>query len=83
MGVDDDFVKLVAFCRKNGIQSYKKVTGPVTLELQFHAAALLPESSYKKKKKDQESDHIPTEGGFHADPEAAIDWSSGGLSRND
>lgn len=80
--MDDDLVKLVAFCRKNGIQSYKKTTGPVNLELFFHPAALLPESNYKKKKRDGESDHIPIDGpDYLKDPEAAIDWSSGGVPR--
>lgn len=80
MGVDDDFVKLVAFCRKNGIQRYKKTTGPVHLELEFHPASLMPESAYKRKKKDAEatqSDHIPTEKPYSE--EDALFWSSAGI----
>ena len=77
--VDDDFVKLVAFCRKNGIQKYKKTTGPVHLELEFHAASLMPESRYKKNKREGGSDHIETDlPPYMTDPEAAIDWSTRG-----
>ena len=78
MSVDDDLVKLVAFCRKNGLQTYKKTTGPVHLELAFHPAALLPESNYKRKKKEQSSsDHIPTDNPFTEDD--ALFWSSAGI----
>lgn len=77
MSVDEDFVKLVAFCRKNGIQTYKKTQGPVTLELEFHPASLMPESAYRRKKKEQGSELIQTDKQFSE--EDALFWSSAGI----
>lgn len=77
MGVDNDFKELVAFCRKNGIQTYKKTQGPVTLELEFHPASLLPESAYRRKKREGEKDTIETDKPFSE--EDALFWSSAGM----
>jgi len=79
--LDDDFKKLIAYCRKNGVQTLK-IDG---VEVSLHPSAFFPESAYRQKKKQSESqsENIPIEGAEYLnDPDAAIDWSSGGIPRS-
>lgn len=67
----EDFLKLLADCRKHGVESVK-VDG---FELKLRPEA--PPSSYKKKKLEAVSDSIETDPIY--DEEAALFWSSAGI----
>ena len=73
MKLDKEFEKLVAYCRKNGIQSLKSEG----VELSFHPGALFPESNYKRKQKEATPQgEVPVTGQPFTEDEL-IDWSAG------